>query len=98
MYLFPLVDVKAVVLQFLLQDIRDADVNMDDLLLAFPLNINIRLNPLKQAQYEPLGTNSIETKRMWFSMKRNQGHKTSFGSINQFLQKYWFTKLIRVQI
>lgn len=48
MYLLPLVDVKAVILQFLLQNIRDVDVNMDDLLLALSLNVNFRLNLLKQ--------------------------------------------------
>lgn len=45
-YLLPLVDVKAVVFQFLLQNIRDADVHMDHLLLAFPLHVNFRLDPL----------------------------------------------------
>lgn len=54
-YFFPLVDVEAVILQFLLQNIRDVDVNMDDLLLAFLLHVNIWLNPLKQVQYEQLG-------------------------------------------
>lgn len=49
-YFFPLVDVEAVILQFLLQNIRDVDVNMDDLLLTFLLHINIWLNPLKQVQ------------------------------------------------
>lgn len=47
MYLLPLVDVKAVVLQLLLQNIWDVDVNMDDLLLTFPLYINVRFNPLE---------------------------------------------------
>lgn len=47
MHLLPLVDVKAVILQFLLQNFRNVDVHMDRLLLAFPFNINVRLNPLK---------------------------------------------------
>lgn len=47
MHLLPLVDVKAVILQFLLQNFRNVDVHMDCLLLAFPLNIDVRLNPLK---------------------------------------------------
>lgn len=71
MYLLPLVDVKAVILQFLLQDIRNVDVNMDDLLLTFPLHIHIWLNPLKQTRYGPSGKRSIDTKRMWFSMDRS---------------------------
>lgn len=68
MYLLPLVDVKAVILQFLLQNIWDVDVDMDNLLLTFPLNSNVWLNPLKQTRYEPSVTWSIKTKRMWFSM------------------------------
>lgn len=61
MYLFPLVDVETVILQFLLQDIRDANVNMDDLLLTFPLDINIWLNPLKETQYKASGKGSMQT-------------------------------------
>lgn len=63
-YLLPFVDVKAVILQLLLQRIRDVDVNVDDLLLTFPFNINVWLNPLKQTRYEPLGIRSIQTTRM----------------------------------
>lgn len=63
MYLLPLVDVKAVILQFLLQNIWDVDVNMDDLLLALPLHVNVRLNLLKRAQHKPLCTSSRETER-----------------------------------
>lgn len=63
MYLLPLVDVKAVILQFLLQNFGDADVNMDDLLLTFPFNINVWLNPLKQSRHEPSGAWYKETKK-----------------------------------
>lgn len=49
LYLLPFVDIETVVLQFLLQDIWDVNINVDDLLLAFPLNVCVRLNPLKQA-------------------------------------------------
>lgn len=56
MYLLPLVDIKAVVLQLLLQNIWDVDVNMDDLLLTFPLNIDVRFNPLEQKGYQRSGT------------------------------------------
>ncbi|TNN55696.1 hypothetical protein EYF80_034061 [Liparis tanakae] len=54
-YLLPLVDVEAVVLQFLLQGIGDADVNVDDLLFTFPFDINVGLNPLKYTKYDPSG-------------------------------------------
>lgn len=62
MYLLPFVDIEAVILQFLLQNIGDADVNMDDLLLTFPFNVNVWLNPLKEAIYAPSGKLFIETK------------------------------------
>jgi len=55
MYLLPLVDVEAVVLQFLLQGIGDADVNVDDLLFTFPFDINVGLNPLKYTKCDPSG-------------------------------------------
>lgn len=61
MYLLPLVDVKTVILQFLLENIGDVDVNMDDLILTFPLNGNVWLNPLKQIGYEPSHTLSKKT-------------------------------------
>ena len=54
MYLFPLVDVEAVILQFLLQNIRNADVDKDNLLLTFPFDINVWFYSLKQARYKPL--------------------------------------------
>lgn len=76
MYLLPLVDVEAVVLQLLLQNIWDVDVNMDDLLLTFPLNTDVRFNPLEQKRYQRSGTCYTETKRMWFSVDRSHGHKT----------------------
>lgn len=66
MYLLPLVDVKAIILQFLLQNIWEADVNMHNLLLTFPLDINVWFNPLKQKTYEPSGAWSIETNRETF--------------------------------
>lgn len=64
MYLLPLVDVKAVILQFLLKDIGNVNVNVDNLLLTFPFNINVRLNPLKETRYEPSGKRFIETRRI----------------------------------
>lgn len=55
LYLLPFVDIEAVVLQFLLEDIRDVNVNMDNLVLTFPLNVCVWLNPLKQAWFKALG-------------------------------------------
>lgn len=45
--LFPLVDVEAVVLQLLLQDVRDADVHVNRFLFTLPLDVQLRLNPLR---------------------------------------------------
>lgn len=82
MYLFPLIDVKAVILQFLLQNIGDVNVNVDDLLLTFPLNINVWLNPLKETRCEPSGKKSTETKKMWFSLVRQLMSKMKTEVIN----------------
>lgn len=49
LYLLPFVDIEAVVLEFLLEDIWDVNVNMDNLVLTFPLYVCVWLNPLKQA-------------------------------------------------
>lgn len=49
-HLLPLVDVEAVVLKFLLEDFRDVDVHVHSLLLALPLDVNVRLDPLKYPQ------------------------------------------------
>lgn len=46
-HLLPLVDVEAVVLEFLLKDFRDVDVHVHRLLLALPLDVNVWLDPLK---------------------------------------------------
>lgn len=64
LYLLSLVDIEAVIFKFLLQNIGDADVNMDDLLLTFPFNVNVWLNPLKGARYELSGKFSTQTKSM----------------------------------
>lgn len=53
MYLFPLVDVKTIILQFLLQNIWEVDVNMDNLLLTFPLYIDVWFNPLEESTCKP---------------------------------------------
>lgn len=55
LYLLPFVDIETVVLQFLLQDIWDVNINVDDLLLTFPLNVCVWLNPLKQGGNKILG-------------------------------------------
>lgn len=52
-HLLPLVDVEAVVLKFLLEDFRDVDVHVHRLLLALPLDANVRLDPLKYPQNRP---------------------------------------------
>lgn len=49
LYLLPFVDIEAVVLKFLLEDIWDVNINMDNPVLTFPLNVCVWLNPLKQA-------------------------------------------------
>lgn len=49
-HLLPLVDVEAVVLEFLLEDFRDVDVHVHRLLLALPLDVDVRLHPLEHAQ------------------------------------------------
>lgn len=65
-YLLPLVDVKAIILQFLLQNIWEADVNMHNLLLTLPLNIKVWFNPLKQRTYETSVAWSMWANSSWF--------------------------------
>lgn len=55
LYLLPFVDIEAVVLEFLLEDIWDVNVNMDNLVFTFPLYVCVWLNPLKQAWFKALG-------------------------------------------
>lgn len=45
-HLLPLVDVETVILQFLFKNIWDVDVNVDQFLLAFPLDVTVWFNLL----------------------------------------------------